>query len=533
MAQDYAYQMHEKSRTQHLGSVLAAHYKPYELVVNPPRPQDITLELLLASQAHIGHATSLWNPGNSRYIYGIRGNKEHGEGPIHIISLEATAAHLRRACKVVSGVTERGGLVLFVGTREGQARSVVKAASLSKGCHLFTKWIPGSITNGQQILGKCAKKVVDEFDNEVPGFEDQLGTKAAVKPDLVVCLNPLENYILLHECGLNNIPTIGVIDTDANPTWVTYPIPANDDSLRAVQVIVGALGRAGQEGQEKRRALAEQGRISYNVAHGLQPPKKREASSRQPQKREQRQAQQPRQSRQTQQTVQPAPAPIENDDFEYIDPKQEEEYGKKLEATYPESKQAQALNPALTPEQSDTASTAASQTSQAPGSRRATPPEEDEEEEDEEHDEDEDDSDSPADIHTFTNPDPSLTTETFPPTSSSTPTSNDDLSQFGGADQLSTHSRSAAEQDEEAFNNLQAQFADEDHSSPIEQAGEVEKELGEDEYPEVDQQDKKTPPDMNTPDTSEVDSGFERGSPGEGVKPEPPVNEGDQGKKKE
>lgn len=524
MAQDYAAHMHEKSRTQHLGSSLAAHYKPYELVVNPPRPQDITLELLLASQAHIGHATSLWNPGNSRYIYGIRGNKEHGEGPIHIISLEATAAHLRRACKVVSGVTERGGLVLFVGTREGQARSVVKAASLSKGCHLFTKWIPGSITNGQQILGKCAKKVVDEFDNEVPGFEDQLGTKAAVKPDLVVCLNPLENYILLHECGLNNIPTIGIIDTDANPTWVTYPIPANDDSLRAVQVIVGALGRAGQEGQERRAALAEQGRISYNVAHGLQPPKKRQAPSRQPQKREQRQAQQPRQSRQTQQTAQPAPAPTENGDSEYIDPKQEEEYGEKLEATYPESKQAQTLNQALTPEQSDTASTAASQTSQTEATRRATSPEEDEEDED----------DSPADIHTFTNPDPSLTTETFPPTSSSSsaPISNDDLSQFGGADQLSSSSRSAAEKDEEAFNDLQAQFADEDHSSPIEQAGEVEKELGEDEYPEVDQQDKKPPPDANMPDTSEVDSGFDRGSPGEGVKPEPPVKE-NEGSKKE
>jgi small subunit ribosomal protein S2 len=72
-------------------------------------------------------------------------------------------------------------------------------------------------------------KVVDEFGNDLEGYEEQLADRATLKPDLVVCLNPLENYVLLHECGLNNIPTIGVIDTDADPTWVTYPIPANDD----------------------------------------------------------------------------------------------------------------------------------------------------------------------------------------------------------------------------------------------------------------------------------------------------------------
>lgn len=282
MARDYAFFQHQKARTQHLGTSVAPHYKPHELLTNPPSPKDITLELLLASQAHIGHATSLWHPANARYIFGVRGRKKDGESPIHMISLDATAAHLRRACKIVSGVTERGGLVLFVGTREGQARAVVKAAQMSKGCHLFTKWIPGSITNGQQILGRCAKKVVNEFDEEVEGFEDQLGTKAAIKPDLVVCLNPLENYILLHECGLNNIPTIGIVDTDVNPTWVTYPIPANDDSLRCVQVVAGVLGRAGQEGQERRLRLAHStdNIITYPPTHGLNAPKRNEKPTR-------------------------------------------------------------------------------------------------------------------------------------------------------------------------------------------------------------------------------------------------------------
>ncbi|KAI9771469.1 MAG: 37S ribosomal protein, mitochondrial [Geoglossum simile] len=211
-----------EKQTAYLGSTISPHYEPHILINHPPSPKDITLELLMASQAHLGHATSLWKPQNQRYIFGIH------QG-IHIISLDIIAAHLRRAAKVVEGVCQRGGLVLFVGTREGQDRCVVNAAKLAGGCHLFERWIPGSITNGQQILGKCRMKVVDEFGNDLEGYEEQLVDRATLKPDLVVCMNPLENYVLLHECGLNNIPTIGVIDTDADPTWVTYPIPANDD----------------------------------------------------------------------------------------------------------------------------------------------------------------------------------------------------------------------------------------------------------------------------------------------------------------
>ncbi|KAM0717545.1 hypothetical protein Q7P37_007397 [Cladosporium fusiforme] len=270
--EDWEFFQHQKKHTSGLGAGAVQQYKPHQLLSNPPKPQDITLELLMASQSHLGHATSLWNPMNAKYIFGIRGEKD----PIHIISLDVTAAHLRRACKVVEGVAKRGGLILFVGTRSGQARAVVKAAEMAGGCHLFDKWTPGTLTNGQQILGRCKKKVVDELDREQHGFEPQLKYKSAVKPDLVVCLNPLENYVLLHECGIHNIPTIGIVDTDANPTWVTYPIPANDDSLRCVQVIAGALGRAGEEGQAQRLARAKDGYIDYEPRHGLDMPTKEE-----------------------------------------------------------------------------------------------------------------------------------------------------------------------------------------------------------------------------------------------------------------
>ncbi|KAH8592316.1 ribosomal protein S2, flavodoxin-like domain-containing protein [Bisporella sp. PMI_857] len=251
-----------RKRTHKLGSVPTPEYEPSELIHNPPRPKDITLELLMASQSHMGHSTSVWNPMNQRYIYGIR------QG-IHIISLEVTAAHLRRAAKVVEGVAYHGGLILFVGTRKGQSACVVKAAKLARGCHLFERWKPGTITNGNEILRKCAIRAVDRLDRDVDGFDEKIQNWTALKPDLVVVLNPLENYLLLHECGLNNIPTIGVIDTNADPTWVTYPIPANDDSLRCVQVIAGVLGRAAEAGQEKRLAAAAKGIVTWEPPKGL------------------------------------------------------------------------------------------------------------------------------------------------------------------------------------------------------------------------------------------------------------------------
>jgi small subunit ribosomal protein S2 len=263
---------HIQKQTHKLGSTIAPYYEPYKLISNPPAPKDVTLELLMASQSHMGHSTSLWNPANQRYIYGIR------QG-IHIISLEVTAAHLRRAARVVEGVAYHGGLILFVGTRAGQERCVVRAAELAKGCHLFERWIPGSITNGDQILTGCQIKAVDENDKEIKGYGEKLQDWTSLKPDLVLCMNPLENYILLHECGLNNIPTIGIIDTDADPTWVTYPIPANDDSIRCVNVIAGVLGRAGEEGQKKRLEAAKTGEISWQPHPCLGRPVTEEAAA--------------------------------------------------------------------------------------------------------------------------------------------------------------------------------------------------------------------------------------------------------------
>ncbi|KAI1757562.1 hypothetical protein F4782DRAFT_537104 [Xylaria castorea] len=252
-----------KSQIGNLGTHIKNRYRPGDLFLNPPGPKDVTLELLMASQAHMGHHTSLWNPANARYIYGIRQD-------IHIISLEHTAAHLRRAARVVEEVAYRGGLILFVGTRRGHTQIVAQAARLARACHLFTKWMPGSITNSDVILNGMEVQMLDENDQPLPGFDRHLQDRRPLVPDLVVCLNPLENYTLLHECALANVPTIGVVDTDTEPTWVTYAIPANDDSLRCLAVIGSVLGRAGESGHKRRLDDAKLGIVEWKTPLDVQ-----------------------------------------------------------------------------------------------------------------------------------------------------------------------------------------------------------------------------------------------------------------------
>ncbi|RPA78192.1 ribosomal protein S2 [Ascobolus immersus RN42] len=240
-----------RATTAPLGATIDPHYKPHQRITTPPPPRHINLSLLLASGAHLGHSTSLWNPLNQRFIFGVR------QG-IHIFDLEAISAHLKRAAKIVQGVTYNGGIVLFVGNRKGMERSVIEAAKRAGGYHLFEKWIPGTITNGHAILrGGGNELYVRKSDDTVVETRPNLESPVAIKPDLIVCFNILENYILLHEAGLAGIPTIGVVDSDADPRWVTYTIPGNDDSLRATALFAGVLGRAGQEGRERRIREAE------------------------------------------------------------------------------------------------------------------------------------------------------------------------------------------------------------------------------------------------------------------------------------
>lgn len=189
----------------------------------------------------MGHSTSLWNVATQPYIYGIR------QG-IHVIDLDITIAHLRRACTVISNIVAKKGIILFVGTLRGQKGCVIQAAKRANGFHIFNRWIPGAITNRSQVLkhGKIKKSSIITNEEKITQKNDKT-YHLSVLPDLVICLNPIQNKILLRECAKTHIPTIGIIDTNVDPTCVTYPIPCNDDSLRSVEMIIGILSRAAED----------------------------------------------------------------------------------------------------------------------------------------------------------------------------------------------------------------------------------------------------------------------------------------------
>ncbi|GES76816.1 mitochondrial 37S ribosomal protein MRP4 [Rhizophagus clarus] len=206
---------------------------------SPPSSYDLTMSSLLSANLHLGHSTSLWNPKTSPFIFGIR----YG---INIINLDYTLIYLRRACKVVKEISYNDGIILFINTRGGLfSKSVINAAKRCNQYQLTTRWLPGTITNSQQTLGHL-----------IPKNENDIISKT-FKPDLLVLLNPLENEIALEEARYGNIPTIGIVDTDFDPNKVTWPIPANDDSVRGVELLVGILSLAAKDDKRMKISTKE------------------------------------------------------------------------------------------------------------------------------------------------------------------------------------------------------------------------------------------------------------------------------------
>lgn len=200
----------------------------------------MTISKLLAAGLHLGHSTSLWNPATLPFIFGTRAG-------ISIINLEHTLVYLRRACNVVREVAQRGGTILFVGTRPEISELTIDAARTADGYHVSGKWTPGTLTNAHQVLGRHA----------TPDPQDPGRPPKTYKPDIMVLFNPLENDIAIAEAQLNNIPTIAITDSDYDPRRVTYPIPANDDSIRGVHLVAKVLATSAREGVIKRKQLLD------------------------------------------------------------------------------------------------------------------------------------------------------------------------------------------------------------------------------------------------------------------------------------
>jgi small subunit ribosomal protein S2 len=145
---------------------------------------------------------------------------------IHIIDLEKSLACIRQASSVTADIASKGGKILFVGTGESIQRLTYEAASFSGQFYVNKRWVGGTISNCKSII------------------------KDNVTPDLVIIFDLKRNLVAAKECQNGNIPLIAVCDSDCNPDIVTYPIPANDESLPGIELIAKVLaisaGRGGK-----------------------------------------------------------------------------------------------------------------------------------------------------------------------------------------------------------------------------------------------------------------------------------------------
>ncbi|KAJ3411964.1 37S ribosomal protein, mitochondrial [Chytridiales sp. JEL 0842] len=247
-------------------TTIAQDYKPFQ---DPIHAKDITLRSLLAANLHLGHEPNAWNKSMLPYIYGTRGG-------LHIINLEHTLVHLRRAVNVTREVALRGGNIVFVGTKPSLHRMTVEAAKRANA-YFVIDWVSGTITNKERVLrrssrfdpDKVAQAMVMPSENtENLGEVDEETAKVIQKafskqprvhvPDLLIVLDMPNNITAIREANQLNIPIISICDTDCNPRLVQYPIPANDDSLTGVELIAGVLSKASASGAAKRAALFEE-----------------------------------------------------------------------------------------------------------------------------------------------------------------------------------------------------------------------------------------------------------------------------------
>jgi small subunit ribosomal protein S2 len=217
---------------------------------------EITLKELLEAGAHFGHQTSRWNPKMRRFILTAKNG-------IHLINLKETLNCVDVAAKKLSEVVESGRYVLFVGTKP-QAKDVVReTAEACKQFYIDTRWLGGMLTNFATIQRSLKK--VDDIDrmesdgtfNSLPKKECNILRKKREKilnvlkgvremkvlPGALVIADIIKEHIALDEAYRLGIPVVGIIDTNSDPSKVSFPIPANDDSLKTISIILKDLGR--------------------------------------------------------------------------------------------------------------------------------------------------------------------------------------------------------------------------------------------------------------------------------------------------
>jgi small subunit ribosomal protein S2 len=224
----------------------------------------ITMRQMLEAGVHFGHQTRYWNPRMAPYIFGDR-NK------IHIVNLEKTLPMFQDALKHVRHLAANKGRILFVGTKR-QARDIVKEEASRAGCaYVNHRWLGGMLTNFKTVkqsikrlsdfqameedgsFEKLGKKEVLGYRREIAKLERSIGgiKEMGGLPDAIFIIDVGHESGAVTEAAKLGIPVIGVVDTNNSPEGVTYIIPGNDDSSRAIRLYARGIADAVLEGRSQ------------------------------------------------------------------------------------------------------------------------------------------------------------------------------------------------------------------------------------------------------------------------------------------
>ena len=223
----------------------------------------VAMKQLLEAGVHFGHQTRRWDPKMAEYIFQARNG-------IHIIDLQKTSKKLDEAYKFIKDQSEEGKDILFVGTKK-QAQECIKEAAIK--CNMYyidQRWLGGMLTNFQTIQKRIErlkeletmsedgtfdvlpKKEVIQLKGEMEKLEKNLGGIKDMKelPGVIFVVDPKKERIAILEAKKLNIPVVGLVDTNCSPEDVDYPIPGNDDAIRAVKLIADVMANAVIEGKQ-------------------------------------------------------------------------------------------------------------------------------------------------------------------------------------------------------------------------------------------------------------------------------------------
>jgi small subunit ribosomal protein S2 len=251
----------------------------------------VTMKQLLESGVHFGHQTRRWNPKMKRYIFGERGG-------IYIIDLQQTIVLLEQAQAVVREIAERGGTVLFVGTKKQCQDAVREQATRCGMPSVSHRWLGGLLTNWDTISQRIRRlhelrrqKAEGQLDllptrerlsreAELGKLEVNLGGVADMQrlPHAVVIVDLKKEAIGVREANRLGIPVIGLVDTNCDPDEATYVIPGNDDAIRSCTLVLGALADAVLEGKGSAAPPAADGNGAAATGEEPAPPAGEEAA---------------------------------------------------------------------------------------------------------------------------------------------------------------------------------------------------------------------------------------------------------------